>query len=183
KRVRAASLRAPAFNRSGSLPKGLVTQALQQITTRRVVGQVPGHQSIYDVLSGRIRPNVSPLRKIAAAFEAPDLKDLVERGVVLEEVTSVETMAVAQTVYDFVLDDQPYFVANQIITHNCDEEFEAFMLEVFSDWQVTIPEIGTIKATHPPYVILTSNRTREPSDALRRRCLYLWLDYPAPDTQ
>src|SRR5438132_257133 len=65
----------------------------------------------------------------------------------------------------------------------CDEEFEAFMLEVFSDWQVTIPEIGTIKATHPPHVILTSNRTRELSDALRRRCLYLWIDYPTPDKE
>jgi MoxR-like ATPase len=64
-----------------------------------------------------------------------------------------------------------------------DEELEAFMLEVFSDWQVTIPEIGTIKATHPPYVILTSNRTRELSDALRRRCLYLWIDYPSPDKE
>ena len=64
-----------------------------------------------------------------------------------------------------------------------DEEFEAFMLEVFSDWQVTIPEIGTIKATHPPHVILTSNRTRELSDALRRRCLYLWIDYPAYDKE
>src|SRR6266702_6858337 len=64
-----------------------------------------------------------------------------------------------------------------------DEEFEAFMLEVFSDWQVTIPEIGTIKATHPPYVILTSNRTRERSDALRRRCLYLWIDYPDFDKE
>jgi MoxR-like ATPase len=64
-----------------------------------------------------------------------------------------------------------------------DEEFEAFMLEVFSDWQVTIPEIGTIKATHPPHVILTSNRTRELSDALRRRCLYLWIDYPTSDKE
>jgi len=64
-----------------------------------------------------------------------------------------------------------------------DEEFEAFMLEVFSEWQVTIPEIGTIKATHPPHVILTSNRTRELSDALRRRCLYLWIDYPTPDKE
>jgi MoxR-like ATPase len=64
-----------------------------------------------------------------------------------------------------------------------DEELEAFMLEVFSDWQVTIPEIGTIKATHPPHVILTSNRTRELSDALRRRCLYLWIDYPAHDKE
>jgi len=64
-----------------------------------------------------------------------------------------------------------------------DEELEAFMLEVFSEWQVTIPEIGTIKATHPPHVILTSNRTRELSDALRRRCLYLWIDYPTLDKE
>jgi MoxR-like ATPase len=64
-----------------------------------------------------------------------------------------------------------------------DEEFEAFMLEVFSDWQVTIPEIGTVAATHPPHVILTSNRTRELSDALRRRCLYLWIDYPSFDKE
>src|SRR5947207_2187338 len=59
-----------------------------------------------------------------------------------------------------------------------DQEFEAFLLEVLSDYQVTIPEIGTIKATTPPYVILTSNRSRELSDALRRRCLYLWVDFP-----
>jgi MoxR-like ATPase len=65
----------------------------------------------------------------------------------------------------------------------CDEEFEAFMLEVFSEWQVTIPEIGTIKATHTPHVVLTSNRTRELSDALRRRCLYLWIDYPSFDKE
>jgi len=64
-----------------------------------------------------------------------------------------------------------------------DEELEAFMLEIFSDWQVTIPEIGTIKASHPPYVVLTSNRTRELSDALRRRCLYLWIDYPDFDKE
>ena len=59
-----------------------------------------------------------------------------------------------------------------------DEEFEAFLLEVLSDYQVTIPELGTVRATYPPYVVLTSNRTRELSDALRRRCLYLWIDYP-----
>lgn len=59
-----------------------------------------------------------------------------------------------------------------------DEEFEAFCLEVLSDFQVTIPELGTIKAKHRPAVVLTSNRTRELSDALRRRCLYLWIDYP-----
>jgi len=64
-----------------------------------------------------------------------------------------------------------------------DEELEAFMLEIFAEWQVTIPEVGTIKAAHPPHVILTSNRTRELSDALRRRCLYLWIDYPDFDKE
>jgi MoxR-like ATPase len=59
-----------------------------------------------------------------------------------------------------------------------DEEFEAFLLEVLSDFQVTIPELGTISATHAPAVVLTSNRSRDLSDALRRRCLYLWIDYP-----
>jgi MoxR-like ATPase len=59
-----------------------------------------------------------------------------------------------------------------------DEAFEAFLLEVLSDFQVTIPELGTVKADDPPIVIITSNRTREIHDALKRRCLYHWLDYP-----
>jgi len=59
-----------------------------------------------------------------------------------------------------------------------DEAFEAYLLEVLSDFQVTIPEFGTIKAPHPPIVIVTSNRTREIHDALKRRCLYHWVDYP-----
>ena len=59
-----------------------------------------------------------------------------------------------------------------------DEEFEAFLLEVLSDFQITIPELGTIKAKHQPTVVITSNRTREIHDALKRRCLYLWIDYP-----
>jgi MoxR-like ATPase len=59
-----------------------------------------------------------------------------------------------------------------------DEDFESFLLEVLSDWQITIPEMGTIKATFIPQVILTGNRTRELSEALRRRCLYLYIDYP-----
>jgi MoxR-like ATPase len=64
-----------------------------------------------------------------------------------------------------------------------DEEFEAFLLEVLSDFQVTVPEIGTIAAKERPHVILTSNRSRELSDALRRRCLYLWIDYPPFDKE
>ena len=59
-----------------------------------------------------------------------------------------------------------------------DEEFESFLLEILSDWQISIPEIGTIKANHIPHVIVTSNRVRELSEALRRRCFYLWISYP-----
>ena len=64
-----------------------------------------------------------------------------------------------------------------------DEEFEAFLLEVLSDFQITIPEIGTVKAQRPPVVVLTSNRTREVHDALKRRCLYYWIDYPTFDKE
>lgn len=64
-----------------------------------------------------------------------------------------------------------------------DEPFEAFLLEALSDFQVTIPELGTIKAPEPPIVILTSNRTREVHDALKRRCLYHWVDYPNFDRE
>jgi MoxR-like ATPase len=60
-----------------------------------------------------------------------------------------------------------------------DEEFEAFLLEVLSDFQITVPEIGTLKAIRKPWVIITSNRTREIHDALKRRCLYHWIDYPS----
>jgi MoxR-like ATPase len=60
-----------------------------------------------------------------------------------------------------------------------DEAFEAFLLELLSDFQITVPELGTIKAKHIPFVVLTSNRSRELSDALKRRCLYHWIDYPS----
>ena len=64
-----------------------------------------------------------------------------------------------------------------------DEEFEAFLLEILSDFQITIPELGTIEAKKRPIVILTSNRSRELNDALKRRCLYLWIDYPSRDKE
>ena len=60
-----------------------------------------------------------------------------------------------------------------------DEEFESFLLEILSDWQVSIPEMGVVRATHIPITIVTSNRMRDLSEALRRRCFYLWIDYPA----
>ena len=64
-----------------------------------------------------------------------------------------------------------------------DDEFEAFLLEILSEFQVTIPELGTIRAKRRPYVVLTSNRTRELHDALKRRCLYHWIDYPTPERE
>ncbi len=64
-----------------------------------------------------------------------------------------------------------------------DEDFEAFLLEVLSDFQISIPELGTVKAENPPFVVLTSNRTREVHDALKRRCLYHWIDYPSLDKE
>lgn len=178
KQARLAGLRPARWSRTETLPARPVLEALRTLTDRTVLRDTPSHQTVYDILAGRVGPNVSSLHRISAAFDSPGLRDLLGRGVVLGEVTHVETVEAPQAVYDFVLDGQPYFVANQVVTHNCDEEFEAFLLESLAEFQVTIPEIGTIKATHPPYVILTSNRVRELSDALRRRCLYLWVDFP-----
>jgi MoxR-like ATPase len=64
-----------------------------------------------------------------------------------------------------------------------DEEFEAFLLELLSDYQITIPELGTLRAERPPVVVITSNRTREVHDALKRRCLYYWIDYPTREKE
>jgi MoxR-like ATPase len=75
-----------------------------------------------------------------------------------------------------VQDEAPVLLIDEI--DRADEAFEAFLLEVLAEWQVTIPELGTIRARHRPHVILTSNRTRELSDALRRRCLFFWIPYP-----
>ena len=64
-----------------------------------------------------------------------------------------------------------------------DDDFEAFLLELLAEAAVTIPEIGTIRATHPPVIVLTSNRTRDLHDAVKRRCLYQWIDYPTPERE
>jgi MoxR-like ATPase len=78
-------------------------------------------------------------------------------------------------------DRAPVLLIDEI--DRADVEFESFLLEVLSDFQVTVPEIGTITAAHRPHVVLTSNRSRDLSDALRRRCLYLWIDYPSFDKE
>ena len=78
-------------------------------------------------------------------------------------------------------DQVPVLLIDEI--DRADEEFESFLLEILSDFQISIPEIGTLRAPSPPVVVITSNRTREVHDALKRRCLYHWIDYPDFDTE
>jgi MoxR-like ATPase len=97
----------------------------------------------------------------------------------LEHIIFGEEFLLKRPLLDAITSDSaapPVLLIDEV--DRSDEEFEAFLLEVLSDFQITIPEIGTIKAERRPFVILTSNRTREIHDALKRRCLYLWLDYP-----
>jgi len=97
----------------------------------------------------------------------------------LEHLIFGEEFLLKRPLLDAIMSDgaaPPVLLIDEV--ERSDEEFEAFLLEVLSDFQITIPEIGTIKAERRPFVILTSNRTREIHDALKRRCLYLWLDYP-----
>jgi MoxR-like ATPase len=78
---------------------------------------------------------------------------------------------------DYTGDRPPVLLIDEL--DRADEEFEAYLLEVLSDFQITVPELGTLRAPAPPVVIITSNRTREIHDALKRRCLYHWIDYPS----
>jgi MoxR-like ATPase len=98
----------------------------------------------------------------------------------LEHIIFSQEFLLKRPLLDAIMSDDavpPVLLIDEV--DRSDEEFEAFLLEVLSDFQITIPEIGTIKAKQRPFVILTSNRTREIHDALKRRCLYLWLDYPS----
>jgi MoxR-like ATPase len=74
-------------------------------------------------------------------------------------------------------DSAPVLLVDEL--DRADEEFESFLLELLSDWQISIPELGTLRAKHPPIVLLTSNRTREIHDALKRRCIYHWIEFPS----
>jgi len=82
---------------------------------------------------------------------------------------------------DFDGDYPPVLLIDEL--DRADEEFEAFLLEILSDFQISIPEIGTIKSEKPPVVVITSNRTREIHDALKRRCLYHWIEYPSAEQE
>ena len=114
-----------------------------------------------------------PRQMLHARLSESDGSSLAER----EAHMFSEPFLLKRPLLDAITQDQPPVLLVDEVDR-ADEAFEAFLLEVLAEWQVTIPELGTIRARHKPHVIVTSNRTRELSDALRRRCLYLWLPYP-----
>lgn len=109
------------------------------------------------------------IRLIEAGGEHADVDDIMSRDYLIARPLLQAIEAASQGRRPVLLIDE---------LDRADEEFEAFLLELLSDFQVTIPEIGTVTAGQPPIVVLTSNRTREIHDALKRRCIYQWIDYP-----
>ena len=105
-----------------------------------------------------------------------------QEGTVSEEELFGPEFLIRRPLLEAIESEEPVVLLIDEIDR-ADDEFEAFLLEVLSDFQITVPELGTIHAKRRPVVILTSNRTRELHDALKRRCLYHWIDYPRPDRE
>jgi len=117
-----------------------------------------------------------------ALKDAQNLRTAVEKIESEEDVFFSERFILPRPLLRAILSDHPQVLLVDEVDR-ADQEFEAFLLEVLSDFQVSIPEIGTLKANHIPLVVLTSNNSREMSDALKRRCLYLSLDFPDRDRE
>jgi MoxR-like ATPase len=121
--------------------------------------------------------------KLSSIVEgAISLTDAADRIAAEEEVFFSERFLLPRPLMQALTSDEPVVLLIDEIDR-ADVEFEAFLLEVLSDFQVTVPELGTIKANHHPTVFLTSNNTRELSEALKRRCLYIFIDYPTVDAE
>ncbi|MBN1993319.1 MAG: MoxR family ATPase [Anaerolineae bacterium] len=114
--------------------------------------------------------------------DAVSLKEAADRIAAEEEIFFSERFLLPRPLLLALTSDQPVVLLIDEIDR-ADVEFEAFLLEVLSDFQVSVPELGTIKAKHHPMVLLTSNNTRELSEALKRRCLYIFLDYPTVEAE
>jgi MoxR-like ATPase len=113
---------------------------------------------------------------------AETLKDAVERISAEEDVFFSDRFILSRPLLEAISSDRPTVLLIDEIDKS-DAEFEAFLLEVLSDFQVSVPELGTIRAKHIPSVVLTSNNAREMSDALKRRCLHLYIDFPPPEQE
>ncbi len=110
-----------------------------------------------------------------------DIRLAEARGSGRAEIFSVDYLLKRPLLEAITSSKAPVLLIDEV--DRSDEEFEAFLLELLSDWQVSVPELGTLTARQVPYTVLTSNRTRDLADALRRRCLYLWIDYPSFDKE
>ncbi len=118
----------------------------------------------------------------ALLADAQSLTEAADRLANEDDVFFSERFLLARPLLQAVTSDRPVVLLIDEIDR-ADAEFEAFLLEILSDFQVSIPELGTITAKHQPTVLLTSNNTRELSEALKRRCLYLFIDYPSAETE
>lgn len=136
-------------------------------------------RSLYEWEYGKQLLYTQILREKISSFFAgvEDLRDAVKQLRQHEDVFFSEHFIVRRPILQAISSPEPVVLLIDEIDR-AEEQFEAFLLEVLSDFQVSIPEIGTVKAEMPPYVVITSNNTRDLSDALKRRCLHLFLDYP-----
>jgi len=114
--------------------------------------------------------------------DASTLADAADRLAAEEDVFFSERFLLPRPLLQAIIAQEPVVLLIDEIDRS-DVEFEAFLLEVLSDFQVSVPELGTVRARHQPLVLLTSNNTRELSEALKRRCLYLYIDYPTVETE
>jgi MoxR-like ATPase len=114
--------------------------------------------------------------------DAASLTDAADRLATEEDVFFSERFLLPRPLLRAIISPEPVVLLIDEIDRS-DVEFEAFLLEVLSDFQVSVPELGTVRAVHQPLVLLTSNNTRELSEALKRRCLYLYIDYPTVETE
>ena len=114
--------------------------------------------------------------------DAHSLGEAADRLAAEEDVFFSELFLLPRPLLRAIISEEPVLLLIDEIDRS-DVEFEAFLLEVLSDFQVSVPELGTLRARHQPLVVLTSNNTRELSEALKRRCLYLYIDYPTAETE
>ncbi len=161
-----------------------LAKVVARVLERRLIrlqcyGGLDEARSLYEWEYGKQLLYTQILRdKIGRFFEGiDDLRDAVEQLRRHEDVFFSEHFIVRRPILQAISSPEPVVLLIDEIDR-AEEQFEAFLLEVLSDFQVSVPEIGTIKADTPPFVVITSNNTRDLSDALKRRCLHLFIDYP-----